>query len=412
MRPSLRSFVPFLVLLVACSPSSGGPTAKPDAARESGATRADGGTSDTPVSPPDVPVADLAAVMLDAGKADGSAADLLVAKPDVSLIDLAGPQTDGRAADLPSLPLDGGALDAPASWLDGSAVDTGASVPDAGASKDAIIRACVLATSCAGDGSYWTHSDCLHYFGLTASRRNDLLFSHLLACAGAKTCSQFRACWGGDLFTLDTVMFGGSCTGNKLTVVPRDANLVPVQFDCGAVGAVCELLASNSTSYGCNAIPCSGGTRLVEPKCEGMTASSCGGWAEYASIDCARTGRICRIDGMRAVCDGTEGPACEGSESVKCSGSVATYCGGSGRTTFDCARTNFRTRCAAGETSWEPCAPAATECDPINFLGQCDGNKLKVCVDGAIVSVACSDVGLVSCEPASGSHYARCREGV
>jgi hypothetical protein len=372
-------------------------------ARDIGGAQSDVRATEVGDLPPDGSVADASLPQPDGGKDE-----VALSQPDGNGVDAVAPQPDGAGGDSPTPGLDGGTTDTGAWEPDGRTLDVDSLVPDGGASKDEIMRACLLATSCAGAGSSLTPSQCLDQFGLTAYRPSDLLFAHLLACAGVKTCSEFRSCWGGDFITLDTVLFGGSCEGNSLTMTPTDSTLSPVHFDCGAVGGFCELLASNSTSYGCNVRSCARG--LIAPTCEGTTASGCGGWAEYTSIDCARTGRICRIDGVHAVCDGTAGAACEGSEKVTCSGSVATYCGGSAHTTLDCARTHFRTRCGAGGTSWEPCSRAGTECDPINYGGACDGAKVKVCVDGSIVSVDCAAAGLASCELSPSGRYARCRE--
>ena len=384
--------------------SGAGGSAKGGAGGNTGGAQFDARATEVGGLLPDGSVADAPLPQPDDGKGE-----VVQSQPDGNGVDALALQPDGTVDDTPAPGLDGGTSDTGAWEPDGRTLDAGSLVPDGGASKDEIMGACLLATSCAGAGSRLTPSQCIDRFGLTASRPNDLLFAHLLACAGAKTCNEFRSCWGGDFITLDTVLFGGSCEGNALTTTPTNATLSPVHFDCGAVGGVCELLASNSTGYGCNAISCRG-TLGPGPKCEGTTVSGCGGWAEYTSVDCARTGRICRSDGLHAVCDGTAGAACEGSEKVTCAGSVATYCGGSAHTTLDCARTHFRTRCAGGETSWEPCSPADTECDPMSFGGACDGTKVNVCSDGSIVSVDCAAVGLASCEPSSPGHFARCRE--
>jgi hypothetical protein len=423
-RISIPVFLSCLVLGLGCG--NGPQTGAPDGAgSDIGGSKADTAAADVPAAHPetgardtggaqsDVRATDVGGLSPDASVADaslsqpdGGKGEVLLSQPDGNTVDAVSLQPDGVGGDSPEPGPDGGSTEIGAWAPDSRTLDAGSAVPDGGASKDDTMRACVLATSCSAEGPYWVPGACLDYFGLTASRTNDVLFAHLLACAGAKTCSEFRSCWGGDAFTLETVWFSGTCQGNALTFTPADPTLPPVQFDCGAIGGVCELLASNSTSYGCNVQSC---RRPLAPSCDGATASGCGGWAEYTSIDCARTGRICRIDGVHAVCDGTEGAACEGSEKVTCSGSVATYCGGSRHTTVDCARTHFRTRCAVGETSWEPCAPAGNECDPLSFRGECDGNKLKVCVDGSIVSVDCGTVGLAFCEPSSTDRYARCR---
>ncbi len=160
--------------------------------------------------------------------------------------------------------------------------------------------------------------------------------------------------------------------------------------------------ACASINAGCNVRSC-GGTTVST--CEGTVASGCNAEAEYVNLDCAPSGRICRAGG-RAECIGN-GAVCSMSERPRCTGSVANYCAGGRYATVDCARNRFASRCPELGAS-NPCVAAGTECDGNRFAGECDGTKLRLCADGAIVSVDCSALGLVSCD-ASASGYARCR---
>jgi hypothetical protein len=118
----------------------------------------------------------------------------------------------------------------------------------------------------------------------------------------------------------------------------------------------------------------------------------------------------CQVQGRHAVCTGS-GAACEvGNVRSTCSGSVATYCAGGALATIDCSRNRFRTACSTVSFT-EPCAPAGSECVPDSFRGECDGTKLKLCVDGKLVAVDCRDLGFPSCADASSTDDARCREG-
>jgi len=325
---------------------------------------------------------------------DGNSSDVLDSALDVNVADVADAGADRRAADA----ADGGA--------DSRAPDASVWVPDGGTRNDQIIRACALAASCASYPGMYSASQCIQEFGKTASRQDDLKLARLLACAQATNCSDFTGCWGGGLFTLDLFVAGGQCDGNSIKVTPTGAS-GPQFLDCSAMGGVCETLATDINSVACNAESCAGAG--VAPACNGTTASGCGGWAEYTSLDCAWSGRACQVVGSRAVCAGT-GAACSDSDKVTCAGSVATYCSRGARATVDCAKTGLATRCVAGGLATEPCTAAGTDCDPASYVDRCDGNRLVVCVDGALVSFACNDLGLVLCwTPSAGA--AKCEPG-
>ena len=148
------------------------------------------------------------------------------------------------------------------------------------------------------------------------------------------------------------------------------------------------------------------------PSCAGTVLTTCGEWAEFITIDCARVGLTCNVDDRQAKCVGS-GAACNpSSDKVTCSGSVATYCAGGAWATIDCAKNPFATRCATGARSTEPCAATGTECDPSSYVGGCNSVGMQMCVNGYVVSVDCHALGLVSCAvPATGG-YASCRPGV
>jgi hypothetical protein len=292
--------------------------------------------------------------------------------------------------------------------MDSRVIDLGLWTPDGATHRDEIIHACALAASCASYVNGYSASRCLRELGKTASREDDLKLNHLLKCAQASTCSAFNGCWGGDLFTLDPFVQDGQCSGNSIKVTPAGASR-PQFLDCSAMGGACEGLATGVLSVACNARSCSG-AGAVAPTCDGSTASGCGGWAEYTSLDCAWSGRKCQVEGSHANCAGT-GTSCSDTDKVTCAGSVATYCSRGARATVDCAKTGSATRCAEGAPSTEPCTAAGTECEPAAYVDQCDGNRLVVCADGLLVSVGCNDLGLVLCYGASvGS--AQCHPGV
>ena len=338
---------------------------------------------------------------------DGIRSDAVKMGPDSNTSDVSDSGFDGNVIDAADSAPDRRTSDAADSGADSRVTDLGALIPDGGTSKDEIIHACALAASCAASSNAYSASRCIQEFGKTGSRQDDIKLNHLLTCAQAATCTDFDSCWGGDLFTLDPFVAGGECHGNSIDVTPAGAS-GPQFLNCSAMGGVCEGLTTDVISVACNARPCSGAER-VAPACDGTTASGCGGWAGYTSLDCAWSGRKCQVQGSYAVCAGT-GTSCSDSDKVTCAGSVATYCSRGARATVDCAKTGVATRCAGGALSTEPCTAAGTECDPASFVDQCDNNTLKLCADGSIVSVACNDIGLVLCWARPGG-FGQCRPG-
>jgi hypothetical protein len=289
---------------------------------------------------------------------------------------------------------------------DARPLDSRASLVDGGSSTDLVMRACALAASCGAPGSNLSPSWCVAEFG-RAAWRDATVLDHLLSCAGATSCEEFRSCWGGDLVTLSATVEDAECIGNVISI-ELIKGVSPARLDCGAIGGQCVDLASGLLRVGCNVRPCDGPEPIRD--CNGTTASGCGGWGEYSSVDCARTGRVCRIDGNHAVCAGSGAP-CDESLRITCAGSVATYCSNGAKATIDCATTRFATGCAAGASSSEPCTAAGKDCDPESFVGRCDGSAFQLCVDGSIATFDCHSIGFPLCDfPSVGS--ARCREGI
>ncbi len=379
-------------------------------------TKLDVGVPDTSGTKADVPVGEA----LDAGRGQTDVG------PSASDVDGAGALPDAGGADAdawkpwPDVPTDlgeaevglvkpDGAVDSPPS-LDGSRADGPADgrVLDGGTGDDEIVRLCALAASCGYYAPVTSPSQCVQEFAKTASRGSDLLISHLRGCANARGCSEFGACWGGELFSLDRIVWNGGCEGDSVRL---SASGRPVYFDCSKVGASCVQPATSAISATCNARPCYGEDRAV-PSCADTVLTTCGGWAEFITIDCARIGLTCSVDDRQAECVGS-GAVCDpSSDKVTCSGSVATYCAGGALATIDCAKNAFATRCASGAPSTEPCAAAGPECDPSTYVGGCDNVGMQMCVNGYVVSVDCHALGLVSCTVPATRSYASCRQGV
>jgi hypothetical protein len=346
------------------------------------------------------------------------------------------PPPDVAGADTLKMGLEAGSdalkppLDGRDSNADGSGGDVGLDVRDAAVeaagtevgpvdaptTTSEIARACALAASCSGYGSPTSASRCIAEFGATVSRRDDTNLDRLLSCArktlggDSRGCGTFVSCWGGDLFTLDSIVQGGRCSGTKVAYTPADATS-PLQLDCAVLGQECSDPMTGLQRAGCAAKSCLV-SPVAAPSCEGTVASACAGYGPRSTVDCGRSGRTCQVSGQNAVCVGT-GAACDTSEKVTCAGSEATYCAGGARATVDCATNSMATRCAAGASSREPCTIAGTACSPATFVDVCgSGGAMQVCVDGSIATIPCADIGLVLCQMLNGNSYAQCFPGV
>ncbi|MBI4957841.1 MAG: hypothetical protein HY908_37900 [Myxococcales bacterium] len=281
-----------------------------------------------------------------------------------------------------------------------------------GNALDAVVRACALATSCAGDADGWPRfspSVCVDAFARLgwdyqspSSLPDPDLAARLLACATPGTsCADFRSCWGGDWVGLSRCREGGYCVGNAITSWQGGPS-----FDCGAIGGTCMDLWSGALRACCNAAPCSTTTDIA---CTGTVATFCGGWGEHVTFDCGPSGRTCNPGtSYWEPCSGTGAP-CTATDPVTCAGAVASYCSAGRLAEQDCAGVWSATACAQGDT-YGPCRPAGVACSPLDDPGSCQGTDLEVCVDGTYRTVSCTALGFDVCDlPSVG--YARCRLG-
>lgn len=282
---------------------------------------------------------------------------------------------------------------------------------DAGPPAPNVLRACVIAGSCAlgqsSVGITWPHFSpgaCLDAFGRLGWYESGLgnvsdpdLAQRLLKCTTTSDCAKLYACFGGNWISLSRCREGGKCQKDQMLALNNNA----AYLDCSAFGATCTDLWSGAQRACCNAQPCKTAPWI---KCSGAKGTYCHGWAAFLAFDCAATGRVCNAD-HAAICRGT-GAACKPGQPTTCAGSVATFCSGGRLASHDCAKSPYRSGCAAG-TPYRACKPAGKACDPQQYMGQCAGSQLKVCQDGDIVSVDCKALGFAGCDLPAGAP-ARC----
>lgn len=403
----MRRFGIITMGLLALAASSG-------CGRSASGGRADAGMPDASVT--DAIVLRNDAVGLDA--ADAGRADLgldasMPPPPDVAGSDAVKSPLDGRDGFADDLVRDANLADARDAAADVAGPDVAA--VDAPTTTNEIARACAMAASCSGYGSPTSTSRCIQAFGATASRLDDTSFDRLLKCwrlslsTGSWGCLAFRQCWGGDLFTLDSMVQGAGCSGRKVVLTPSGATS-SLSLDCGSLGQECVDPMTAISRAGCTAKGCLE-SPIAPSSCDGSVANACISHGLRSKVDCARSGRTCQMSGQSALCVGS-GATCDADEKVTCAGSEATYCAGGTRATVDCATNTVATRCAEDASSTEPCTIAGSACNPSIFVDVCSGNGLQVCVDGSIATIPCAAIGLVSCATPNGASYARCQEGV
>ena len=283
---------------------------------------------------------------------------------------------------------------------------------DGGIPLQQAIKACTIAASCAegqsGIGITWplfTPGACLDALGQLGWYRSGVggvtdpdLVKLLLNCAVSSDCAKVMGCMGGSWFTLSRCREGATCKGNKL-VPPAKSK---PSFNCSAIGAKCMDLWSGAQRACCNAQSCSGANKVT---CQGTRGTFCHGWGAHLDFDCGLTGRVCSTDPL-SFCKGTGGTCANGKTPTICMGKAATFCSGGRLATVDCGRNLFRNRCAAGDL-YRVCVPSGKACDPAQYLGQCAGSGLKICLDGLIVSVDCKKLGFNACDLPAGA-AARC----
>lgn len=273
-----------------------------------------------------------------------------------------------------------------------------------GAAGLSLPEACVVAASCnwASPGFPFTPSSCLDsitklgwYFEAPNLLPDPVLADRLYQCATehAGNCGLFTDCFGGDWVSLSRCREGGYCDANKIA-----AGTTGPRFDCGSLDAICVNLASGAQRACCNAEACDAGTPV---QCNGQVATYCGLWGEHVTFDCGLSGRLCNEGSpdQWIPCVGPGPGACDPVTPIVCEGNVAVYCSGGALAKYDCSQVTYRSLCNEGASSYTAaCRPKGTECDPEWELSTCDGDRIRVCVDGVFQLFDCTALGFAACE--------------
>lgn len=205
----------------------------------------------------------------------------------------------------------------------------------------------------------------------------------------------------------------GFCTGTTAVWCDKDKNQT-VTWDCAADGLSCQKDTCRDGAFCCTADgkdppghpdgtdECNG--LDFKGTCEGTTAK----WCENGKLrnwDCAASGKSCEKD---TCADGSY--CCGGSAEDECSRiGITGIC--AGNTARICAKSSGKPTpsiqelvCPAGEScemftcsglGAACCAPIDTtgECGQIGYAGVCEGNTMKYCNGGRLISADCTESG-------------------
>lgn len=160
-------------------------------------------------------------------------------------------------------------------------------------------------------------------------------------------------------------------------------------LDCAAHGLSCREGGGWFRVSCTRGVACERGTA---PRCDGTMAVSCVDGLEDG-LDCAVVwpGSVCALVSGTPTCV-PDGAACSAD---RCDGSTFVRCFEGRELRVDCAAAAEGT-CTDGADRPE-CVPTANECDPFNPPQFCDGDGIRVCVNGRDARLDCRAIGLRTC---------------
>jgi hypothetical protein len=274
------------------------------------------------------------------------------------------------------------------------------------AADPAIVRACVLGTSCSPFPPSFSVSDCID---------NALPASGVLPdCAvGAQNCAEMNACLGVGFYAdaCPALDFRLRCVGTKVLY----CRFVRYYRDCAKSGATCteyrSMMDGEIDAADCTvASVCSTSSDVYV--CDGTKRVRCQQGLAFGE-DCAARGMTCVAGAAGAVC--AKRPAsCDqpGASSCDAAGN-GSYCDDDGRAfRFDCARQGLKCRQVPDRDLGVECADTTCSIDDASkCFEECDGPLAHLCLGGQRFSVDCHAYGLQRCildtSPGAGDR-ARC----
>ncbi len=260
------------------------------------------------------------------------------------------------------------------------------------AADTAIVRACVLSTSCSPFPPLTALSDCID----TALPASGLLPD----CAiGAQSCAEMNACLGVGFYAdaCPALDFRLRCLGTKVLY----CSFVRYYRDCAKSGATCTEYSSKMDgeidAADCTvAATCTGSSNAYV--CDGTKRVRCQQGLAFGE-DCAAKGMVCVADPKGAFCAKRPASCTEPGAGVCDAQGNGSYCNDDGRMfRLNCARQGLKCRPAAGRDLGVECAdPACPIDDAVKCFEECDGPMAHLCLGGQRLSVDCRAYGLKRC---------------
>lgn len=241
--------------------------------------------------------------------------------------------------------------------------------------------------------------------------------------ADASSCDQIGTCMhgGGDAraaaFCKQRPGVVSGCDGDRLVSCSDDDAQESTVTDCAAMGATCrELKTAGGLVVRSCFSPQKCPPNAPEARCDGTGAvltchdgalerASCrpGTRCEEHKDEAGESTASCELSGKNR-CESLGARHCEGDRLVECHGQ-----GHFGKIRVsDCV--GFGLRCTGSGPRAGCYVASDIECDK-EMLPKCDNGAIVFCAAGRLTRVACSKIGMATCDPAARGPVAACSPG-
>ncbi len=281
--------------------------------------------------------------------------------------------------------------------------DTGTTPPVSFSRTDALM-ACVAANACGVLNYGYAGSYCLSSgWDRSLSTTMAPIWADIYECVlqAVPDCAQVELCFGqGQPLQGCSEVTDGYCDGDVQVSCAVDTF---IRLDCARANMTCVM--TNVTTS--DVVPKCGKGACVEGQdtgaCQGSLLLTCGG-GNWEVKSCGLEGLTCG-DGPTGAkeCIGPGAPCADDTEPT-CQGDVLRDCVGRHLRELDCTTLPGSHVCSPTDGA---CVPASSDCIP-GDPEQCQGRSIRICVDGAWMTLDCGELGFSSCQVVPGSSSAHC----
>lgn len=284
---------------------------------------------------------------------------------------------------------------------------------------DAIVRMCLMNTACGYQTRFYREADrCVDQaLDLLAARADTnppehrIHFARMVECARtSRTCDEYVRC--ADFGVACSGVLQPRCDGSVRNACSTPgSSFQPRTFDCAALaGGSC---AAGDCVYPSTGAPCAGpGLGRCDGDVRVFCRASAGGGTATELRDPCPAGTRCQ----GASTYGSADPACYpttacAAQSLRCDGDVMVLCNTLGGSLVelrtDCA--SVGRRCATDARGRASCEPRASECaaPASGTSATCDGDAVRVCIEGRLQRIECASVGRSACVVVSATPVCR-----